>query len=153
MKNKKTKKRQTLNFNKKVVFSKPKDVGNRLWGKETLLVMIPKILSLKMLTMKKGSKGGLQYHHKKNECGYILKGKLCFRYVDIEGKLKKKILQKGDSFHIPPGAIHQEEALSRCEIIEASTPHFNDRVRVEKYFGLEIEQGLKTTKKNEVILK
>lgn len=143
----------SLNFKKFVKFVKPKDMGKREWGTEKLLVLIPKILSMKMLTMKKGSKGGLQYHHKKNECGYILKGKMCFRYVDKNGKLKKKILKTGDSFHIPPGAVHQEEALTACEIIEASTPHFNDRVRVENFFGLEIEKGLKSTKKNEVILK
>ena len=44
----------------------------------------------------------------------------------------KKILKKGDVFHFPPKMIHQEKALTNCKIIEVSTPHFNDRVRVEK---------------------
>ena len=39
------------------------------------------------------------------------------------------------------------------KIIEASTPHFNDRVRVEKKYGLEIKDGLPTTQLKNVILK
>ncbi len=135
---------------KKILFPKKKDLGFRDWGSETLLVLIPKLLSLKMLTMKKNSKGGLQFHHKKNECGYIISGKLKIKYDNGRGKLKEKILKKGDCFHFPPGSVHQEEAITKCEIIEASSPHFNDRVRVEKLYGLKESKGLKSTKKNQV---
>ena len=48
-----------------VRFPKKKEVGKRKWGKEILLSLIPKILSLKLLKLKKGKKGGVQYHHKK----------------------------------------------------------------------------------------
>ena len=54
------------------------------------------------------------------------------RYDNGKGKLVKKILKQGDCFHFPPYFVHQEEAITDCEIIEVSTPHFNDRVRVEK---------------------
>ena len=137
----------------KVLFPKPISAGTRNWGGEKILVIIPKILSLKILNIKKGKKGGLQYHHKKNECGYILSGKLLVRYDDGKGKLKKKILTKGKCFHFPPGAVHQEEAISNCTIIEASTPYFNDRVRVEKEYGLKINKGLPSTSKKQVILR
>ena len=56
--------------------------------------------------MKKGKKGGLQYHRKKDECGIIISGKLKVTFDNGKGKLITKILQKGDSFHFPPGAIH-----------------------------------------------
>ena len=62
----------------------------------------------------------------------------------------EKILKEGDSFRFPPGAVHQEEAITDCLIIEASTPHYNDRVRVEKEYGLTEEPGLQSTTKNEV---
>ena len=136
-----------------VVFPKIKNVGRRPWGEEKLLALIPKKISLKQLKIAKGNKGGLQYHHKKNECGIVIKGKLLVRYDNGFGKLKKKILTKGKSFHFPPGSIHQEEALTSCEIIEASTPHFNDRVRVEKNYGIKFSLGLPSTKKKDVILK
>jgi len=133
-----------------VIFPKKKNLGKRKWGKEILLALVPKILSFKLLKMKKGAKGGLQYHHKKNECVYIIAGKLKIRYVNKSNKLHQKILKKGDVFHFPPGLIHQEEAITNCQIIEASTPHFNDRVRVEKLFGIKDTTGLKSTKKSDV---
>lgn len=137
----------------KVLFPKSISAGKRSWGRENILVIIPKILSLKILNIKKGKKGGLQYHHKKNECGYILSGKLLVRYDNGKGKLKRKILTKGKCFHFPPGAVHQEEAISDCTIIEASTPHFNDRVRVEKEYGLKQNKGLPSTSKKQIILR
>lgn len=137
----------------KVKFPSKKNLGKRNWGSEDLLVLISKVLSLKMLKIKKGKKGGLQYHHKKNECGYLLKGRLKIKYDDGDGKLKSKIINAGKSFHFPPGAVHQEIALSNCTIIEASTPHFNDRVRVEKKYGMKETKELKSTLKREVILR
>ena len=131
-------------------FPKKKKVGNRGWGEEILLNVIPKKISLKLLKIKKNKKGGLQYHRKKNECGYILKGKLKIIYVNKNGKLTHKNLKKGDCFHFPPKSAHQEIAITDCEIIEASTPHFNDRVRVENKYGLKSRNGLKTTKSSEI---
>jgi mannose-6-phosphate isomerase len=137
-------------INKMIRFPKIKNIGYRDWGKEELLVLIPKILSLKKLKITKGKKGGLQYHHLKNECGYLLKGRLLIRYDKGNGKLSKKILNSGDCFHFPPGAVHQEEALTNCIIIEASTPHFNDRVRVEKKYGVKNNHGLPSTKLRDI---
>ena len=116
---------------KTAIFPKKKKVGKRNWGEEILAALIPKKISLKILKIKKGNKGGLQYHRRKNECGLIIKGKLLIRYQNKSGKLIKRVLNKGEVFHFPPGAVHQEQAITDCEIIEASTPHFNDRVRVE----------------------
>ncbi len=137
----------------KPIFPTVKNLGKRSWGKENLLVLIPKKLTLKELTMRKGKKGGLQYHHKKNECGYILSGTLLIRFDNGNGKLIEKKLKKGDIFHFPPGTVHQEEAITDCKIIEASTPHFNDRVRVESLYNLKIKSGLKSTKRSQVIIK
>ena len=125
-------------------------MGKRDWGEEKLLALISKKFSLKYLKIKKGRKGGLQYHRKKNECGIIISGKLKIRYLGKKGKLLTKILKKGAVFHFPPKSIHQEIAITDTEIIEASTPHFNDRVRVEEKFGEEYHGGLKTTKKNQI---
>ena len=105
---------------------------------------------VKKLFLKAGYKGGLQYHHKKNECGYLISGKLIIRFDDGNGKIVERMVEPGESFHFPPGAVHQEEAITDCVIIEASTPYFNDRVRVEELYGLKIEGGLPSTKINEV---
>jgi len=139
--------------NKTVIFPRAKIVGKRNWGKEQLVALIPKKISLKLLKINKGSKGGLQYHHKKDECGYILSGKLQINYDSGNKILKKKILKKGDTFYFPQGAVHQEIALTDVTILEASTPYFNDRVRVEKLYGLKNEGGLKSTRKKDVYIR
>ena len=137
----------------KNLFPKPKSVGKRPWGEETLLCLIPKVLSLKELRIKKGNMGGIQYHHKKNECGIVVKGKLKIKYDNGKGKLITKILEKGSVFHFPPGLVHQEIAITDCIIHEASSPHFNDRVRVDEKYGKTSSKGLKSTKKSDVVLK
>ncbi len=136
-----------------VIFPNKKRVGKRNWGEEILLSLIPSVLSLKLIKIKKGKKGGIQYHHKKNECGYILSGNLLVRYDKGNKKLSKKILKAGDVFQFPPGAVHQEEALTNCQILEASSPHFNDRVRVDERYGFSSKFGLPSTKKKDVIKK
>ena len=138
---------------KRILFPKRKDVGKRNWGKEELLVLIPGVLTLKRLLIKKGRKGGLQYHRKKNECGYVLSGKLKVRFDNGNGILKEKILGSGACFHFPPGSVHQEEALTNCKIIEASSPYFNDRVRVESKYNIKTKGGLPTTKRSEIRIK
>lgn len=140
-------------MNLKPIFPKPKDLGKRAWGTEKLLALIPKKISLKKLFIKKGQKGGLQFHRKKNECGVIVSGKLKIKYDNGNGKLCEKILSTGETFHFPPGCVHQEEALTDCEIIEASTPHFNDRVRVEERYGLKNDGGLPSTNLKDIKVK
>ena len=128
-----------------VSFPTPQDMGHRDWGNEELLVLVPSTFSLKRLHLKAGSKGGLQYHHKKNECGYLVAGQMIVRFDGGDGSLCERVINAGECFHFPPGAVHQEEAVTDCVIIEASTPHFNDRVRVERDYGQIIEGGLPST--------
>ena len=128
-----------------VIFPEPEDMGPRDWGTETLLALVSGRFSLKRLFVKAGSKGGLQYHHKKNECGFLVSGEMIIRFDDGNGVLKERVIRDGDSFHFPPGAVHQEEAITDCTIIEASTPHFNDRVRMEEHYGIASDGGLPST--------
>ena len=67
----------------------------RQWGDEIVLNVISKILSLKILKIKKGKKGGLQFHRKKNECGILLKGKLLVRYSPNGKVLKTDLICHG----------------------------------------------------------
>ena len=56
----------------------------------------------------------------------------------------------GDWFHFPNGCIHQEIAITDVVRIEVSTPHFNDRVRVEEMFGITDITGLQTTSESDI---
>lgn len=130
------------------------DLGKRNWGKETLLAVSSKKIMLKKLEMKAGSKGGLQYHRKRVEAGYIVSGKLKIK-IGIDGLIEEKILKSGDHFIFNTGLIHQEEALEDTIIIECSTPWLNDRVRVEESFGMKVDisNGLPSTNPGEEIEK
>jgi mannose-6-phosphate isomerase len=136
-----------------VEFPVPQSVGERDWGTESLLALVPGKYSFKKLTIRAGCKGGLQHHHVKDECAYVVSGELLVRFDRGDGELVERILTAGDVVHFPPGAVHQEEALSDCTLLEASTPHFNDRVRMEDHYGLRAEGGLPSTRRDEVIEK
>ncbi|MEM1402807.1 MAG: cupin domain-containing protein [Pseudomonadota bacterium] len=126
-------------------FPEAKSVGLRDWGEEDLLVSTDSGFMMKRLIIKAGSKGGLQYHRLKDECAYVVSGTLLVRFENESGLIEEKVCEAGSWLHFPPGAVHQEEALSDCVLIEASSKHFNDRVRCEARFGLEQGGGLPTT--------
>jgi len=132
------------------IFPEPKSVGDRPWGTEDLIALVSKQFSVKRLKIKAGNKGGLQYHRLKDEVAVMISGKMLIRYDLGDKVLREKIVGPGEVVHFPPGLVHQEEALTDCEIIEASSPHFNDRVRVEEEYGLGEPIGLPTTNQDEI---
>ena len=140
-------------INQKVIFPIAQSVGDRPWGSEDLLALVSKQFSVKRLKIKAGNKGGLQYHRFKDEVAIMISGQMLIRYDLGDKVLREKIVNAGDVVHFPPGLVHQEEAITDCEIIEASSPHFNDRVRVEESYGLGKPTGLPTTLEQEVELK
>jgi mannose-6-phosphate isomerase-like protein (cupin superfamily) len=149
--NKETKMEKQIDIN--IVFPKPQSVGERPWGTEDLLALVSKQFSLKRLRVKAGSKGGVQYHRLKDEVAILISGKMLIRY-DLGNKvLQEKIIEPGDVVHFPPGLVHQEEAITDCELIEASSPHFNDRVRVEENYGFGEPVGLPSTNLDDIELR
>ena len=132
------------------IFPKEKSVGPREWGEEILLVLSSGKYTMKKLIIKSGNKGGLQFHRKKDEAGYIVSGTMKIRFEDKNGKIEERLVSEGDWFHFPTGSVHQEEAITDVTLIEVSTPHFNDRVRVEEEFGFDVVPGLPSTKESEI---
>ena len=131
-------------------FPQAESVGLREWGEETLLVLASGKYTMKKLEIKAGKYGGLQYHRYKDEASYIVSGEMILRYENEAGVLIDKKVGPGDWFHFPNGCIHQEIALTDVVRIEVSTPHFNDRVRVEKMFGISDLTGLQTTDESDI---
>ena len=117
----------------------------RDWGTETIVAETPTYLG-KVLRMTAGTAGGLQYHVEKDETFHLVSGRAIVRSDDGHGQLAVVLMLPGQSYHIPPGAAHQVEALDDCVLFEASTPHYDDRVRVEERYGLVAEGGLRTTR-------
>ena len=117
----------------------------RDWGVEVFVAETPQYLG-KLLVMNKGTAGGLQYHTEKDETFFLYSGRAIVRSDNGHGQLNVTMMLPGQSFHIPPGAVHQVEAIDDCVFFEASTPHYNDRVRMEGHYGLPETGGLPTTK-------
>ena len=134
-----------------VVFPKAEDLGPRAWGSETLLALVSQKYSVKRLEVRAGHKGGLQFHRLKDEVAVVISGQMIVRYDDGSGSIQERIVGPGDVVHFPPGLVHQEEAITDCVLIEASTPHFNDRVRVEEQYGFESSGGLTSTELPDII--
>lgn len=130
---------------------KKKSAGDRVWGEETILAVDPEKLMMKTLLVKAGCKGGLQYHRKRSEMGYIVYGKMIVRVGNGES-IEEKILVAGDHYWFPPGVTHQEEAIEDTLIVECSTPWMNDRVRVESDYGIDFTEGLPSTVQGEEVL-
>lgn len=116
----------------------------RDWGEEIIVAKTDQYLG-KVLKMKAGTKGGLQIHVEKDETFYLMSGRAWVR-TDVNGSLATYWMDPGQSYHVPPGAVHQVEAVTDCVFFEASTPHFNDRRRVESDYGLPEDGGLPTTR-------
>jgi len=120
-----------------IVPLQPTSVGPRDWGQELLIGHVTGRFTFKKLFIKSGRSGGLQFHRLKNEIVYILSGELRVRYL-LDGQLVSETFLPGDCLQFPPGAVHQEEALTDCTLLECSTPHFNDRVRVEDLLSVDL---------------
>jgi quercetin dioxygenase-like cupin family protein len=44
-------------------------------------------------------------------------------------------LKAGDAFRITPNTIHYMEAVTDCDVLEASTPELDDVVRLTDRYG------------------
>ncbi len=104
------------------------------WGYELWIVNNEKYCG-KILHLHAGKRFSWHYHVQKDETFYVRKGRVKLLYgrdPDI-GKAIQLILGPDDSFHIPPGLIHQAIALEDTDIFEFSTTHFDeDSYRVIK---------------------
>lgn len=126
-------------------FFTPEEVGPRDWGQEILVAHSKGKYVGKVLFMRAGTKGGLQKHKLKDETDYLFSGELLIRYDNGNGQLSETRMVAGQSVHIPPGAVHQAEAITDCVIFETSNPVFDDRIRMEESYGLKLDGGLPTT--------
>ena len=122
----------------------PIQVGKREWGHELLIAQTERYIG-KVLVMREGSAGGLQFHREKVETFYLAGGRAFVDYDAGDGKLTRILMYPGMSVHVPAGAPHRVTAITECTFFEVSTPHFNDRVRVEAEYGEPETGGLPTT--------
>jgi quercetin dioxygenase-like cupin family protein len=105
------------------------------WGHETIWAHTDRYVG-KILHIKAGHALSVQYHNVKDETVHLLTGELVYR-VQMGDALEDMHLKAGESFRITPHTIHQMEAVTDCDVLEASTPELADVVRLSDRYGRE----------------
>ena len=85
----------------------------------------------KKLYINKGTRTSFQYHRKKIETNFLIKGSVEAWYESTEGFIEKKILYAGAIWTIPQNIKHRIITLEDVVLIEASTPEVDDVIRIE----------------------
>ncbi len=100
------------------------------WGCELWYAQSPYYLG-KIITIEKGKRLSLQYHKKKHETVYALRGRWLLRLGNT-----RRLMRPGMAMVIPPGAMHRfESPFGRVTLLEVSTAHPDDVTRIEDDFG------------------
>jgi mannose-6-phosphate isomerase len=107
------------------------------WGHEVIWAHTNQYVG-KVLHIKAGQSLSVQYHMMKDETIHLLSGEMIYRVRGEQGDaLVDMKLKAGESFRNEPGTVHQMEAVTDCQVLEASTPHLDDVVRLSDKYGRE----------------
>ncbi len=93
------------------------------WGHELIWAHTDRYVG-KILHIEPGHLLSLQYHEKKDETIFVLRGEIIFR-VHEDGELVERPMREGERYHITPGT----------DLLEVSTPELDDVVRLEDRYG------------------
>jgi mannose-6-phosphate isomerase-like protein (cupin superfamily) len=90
----------------------------------------------KILHIEAGEALSYQFHRVKDETIHLLSGVLDLEWAeDHQAERQRVRLCAGQSVRIRPGMCHRLIAVETCEVLEASTPHLEDVVRLEDRYG------------------
>jgi mannose-6-phosphate isomerase-like protein (cupin superfamily) len=105
------------------------------WGYELLWAHAEQYVG-KVLFVRAGCSLSLQFHRVKDESWYVQSGRAELQLGDVgQAVLKREVVGPGASFRFPPGTVHRVTAIEDTTILEVSTPHLDDIVRLEDEYG------------------
>jgi mannose-6-phosphate isomerase len=92
----------------------------------------------KILFVRGGHSLSLQYHVLKDESWYVEAGRARVELGNTgDAVLDEAVISPGDAFRFRPGTVHRVTALEDTTILEVSTPHLDDVVRLDDQYGRE----------------
>ncbi len=107
------------------------------WGYE-LIWAHTDIYVGKVLFVKAGHSLSLQFHREKDESWLVQSGRAKVELGSAgESVLQEEVIGAGAAFHYVPGTVHRVTAIEDTTILEVSTPHLDDVVRLEDAYGRE----------------
>jgi mannose-6-phosphate isomerase-like protein (cupin superfamily) len=90
----------------------------------------------KVLFVQAGESLSLQFHNEKDESWYVQSGRARLELGDAgQTVLNSEVVSAGACFRYRPGTVHRVTALEDTTILEVSTPHLDDVVRLEDRYG------------------
>ena len=90
----------------------------------------------KILFVRAGQSLSLQFHREKDESWYVESGRAKLELGAVgDAVLKTEVIAPGECFRYRPGTVHRVTALEDTTILEVSTPHLDDVVRLEDAYG------------------
>ena len=105
------------------------------WGYEIIFAETAGYVG-KVLHIAKGQRLSRQYHEVKEETLYVMAGKILLE-TGPAGAVEQRAVGPGEAFHIPPGTIHRFSSIEDTDLVEVSTPHLMDVVRLDDDYGRE----------------
>ena len=104
-------------------------VVDKPWGREVWYAHNDHYAG-KILEVTAGHLLSLQLHEIKHETLYLQSGRMLFTLGDEVFEWRP-----GEAIEIPPRTVHRMEAVEDSVILEVSTPHLEDVVRLEDRYG------------------
>ena len=107
------------------------------WGHELIWALSENYCG-KVLFVKAGAALSLQFHNEKDESWLVQSGRAKLELGDVGQKLlNEEVIGAGAAFRYRPGTVHRVTAIEDTTILEVSTPHLDDVVRLEDLYGRE----------------
>ena len=105
------------------------------WGHE-LHWAVTDLYVGKLLFVAAGQSLSLQFHREKDESWYVQSGRAKVELGEVgEAVLVEEVVTSGSAFRFEPGTVHRVTAIEDTTILEVSTPHLDDVVRLEDSYG------------------
>ena len=104
------------------------------WGYELVYALAESYCG-KLLFVRKDEQLSLQFHREKDETMYVHEGRIELEAGEPGGPLDAEIVPAGRAFRLRPGTVHRVRALEDSLVLEVSTPHLDDVVRLEDRYG------------------
>jgi mannose-6-phosphate isomerase len=107
------------------------------WGWELVWAEAEEYVG-KLLFIRAGEALSLQYHEVKDESWLVREGRARLELGEVgAGDLEAVEIASDDAFRFRPGTVHRVTALEDTLIVEVSTPHLEDVVRIDDRYGRE----------------
>ena len=91
----------------------------------------------KLLFVRAGESLSLQYHELKDESWLVQQGRARLELGEVGGELEVLEIAPGDAYRFRPRTVHRVTALEDTTVVEVSTNHLTDVVRLADRYGRE----------------